>query len=83
MIKINWIGRDRTFETIEEMVTKLKIEPLSEDEVKYVNKKSRKIETIYADVNPLSSDLNGVREIIMCDDAESLSTLRYKLIEEI
>lgn len=83
MIKINFRGKDRVFEDCDKMVEKLNIEPLTEEDKKFIKAKSRKAETIYAGLSPYAAELFGENVIVMRDTAEGLYNYQCMLREEV
>lgn len=83
MIKLNFNGRDRTYTSIDEMVIKLKVEPLSEEQEHFITKRSSRGDTTFAAINPFASEIHGEQCLLLTDTAEALedkvSLLRYEI----
>lgn len=83
MIKINWLGRDRVFMNTTDMAERLKIVPLDQEQFVYITKRSLRGETTYGGINPLVSELHGVKKAVLAPTLADLTDRIARLAEEV
>lgn len=83
MILIIWNGKRKSFDTVEKMRKKLKLDRIDQDDSDRLIKASQKGDALYGCVNGKVSQLDGERIAIIADTMEELENIFYQGLEEI